>query len=163
MRNCQICFIPRHTWRYQMEERTRTLLYIYRNCNLRWIELSGWKGSVTYGLGADISLPPCPTSFGRKVSETRLTKATHGPKSRGRSFGTTLWHQVQRYCCLVVSFAHAQFPSNSSTYHIRGNEINCLRSSDQVNTSSRAGLLNMRADQSFSWLIWTSILKSSIF
>ena len=24
-----------------------------------WIELSGWKGSVTYGLGADLSLPQC--------------------------------------------------------------------------------------------------------
>ena len=83
-----------------------------------------------------------------------LTKATHGPKSRGKLFGTTLWHQVQRYRCLVALFAHAQFPFNSSSYHIRGNEINYLRSSDQVNTSfTRAGLLNMRADQSFSWLI----------
>ena len=42
------------------------------------------------------------------VSEPWLTKSTHGPKSRGKSFGTTLWHHVQRYCCLGVLFAHAQ-------------------------------------------------------
>ena len=61
-----------------------------------------------------------------------LTKATHGPKSRGKSFGTTLWHHVQRYCCLGVLFAHAQVPSNSRSYHIRGNEMNCLGSSEFV-------------------------------
>ena len=33
-----------------------------------------------------------------------------------------------RYCCLGVLFAHAQVPSNSSSYHIRGNEMNCVRS-----------------------------------
>ena len=51
-------------------------------------------------------------------------KATHGPKSRGKSFGTTLWHHVQRYCCLGVLFAHAQVSSNSSWYHICANEVN---------------------------------------
>ena len=51
-------------------------------------------------------------------------KATHGPKSRGKSFGTTLWHHVQRYCCFGVLFAHAQVSSNSSWYHICANEVN---------------------------------------
>ena len=35
-------------------------------------ELGGRKGSVLYGLGADISLPPCQIG-GRLVSETQLT------------------------------------------------------------------------------------------
>ena len=40
-----------------MEELIGTLLYIYRNCFMLEIDPSGWKGSVPYGLGADISLP----------------------------------------------------------------------------------------------------------
>ena len=44
------------------------------------------KGSVTYGLGADISLPPCLSERPGiwKLSLLRL-KATSGPKSRGAS------------------------------------------------------------------------------
>ena len=81
---------------------------------------------------------------------------THGPKSRGKSFGTTLWHHVQRYCCLGVLFAHAQVPSNSSSYHIRGNGMNWVGSSEYMtvcSSSTRASFLNIRADQSPSWLI----------
>ena len=37
-------------------------------------------------------------------------KATSRPKSQGASFGTTLWHHVQRYCCFGILFAHAQLP-----------------------------------------------------
>ena len=47
----------------------------------------------------------------RQVSEPWLTKAITGPKSRGTSFGTALWHHVQRYCFNRISFAHAQLPS----------------------------------------------------
>ena len=70
-----------------------------------------------------------PTYLSLPVGDDRYLnlssqKATHGPKSRGKSFGTTLWHHVQRYCCLDVLFAHAQVPSNSSSYHIRRNEMN---------------------------------------
>ena len=32
---------------------------VYRNWYYIWVELSGWMGSVSYGLGADLSLPPC--------------------------------------------------------------------------------------------------------
>ena len=84
-----------------------------------------------------------------------LTKATSGPKFRGASFGTTLWHHVQRYCCLGVLFAHAQIPSNSSSYHIRGNEMNCVGSSEYMavfTSFTRASFLNMGADQSSIWL-----------
>ena len=90
---------------------------------------------------------------------------THGPKSRGKSFGTTLWHHVQRYCCLGVLFAHAQVPSYSSSYHIRGNEMNCVGSSVYMTvftSFSRASFLNMRTDQSSSYLIRTSFPNSTI-
>ena len=92
-------------------------------------------------------------------------KATHGLKSRGKSFGTTLWHHVQRYCCLGVLFAHAQVSFNSSSYHIRGNEINLIWSSAYISvftSFTRASFLDMRADQSPSWLIRTSFPKSTI-
>ena len=46
--------LERTTWRKELE-----CFCIYRNCYQLYIELSGRKGSVTYGLGADISLPPC--------------------------------------------------------------------------------------------------------
>ena len=49
-------------------------------------------------------------------------KATSGPKSRGASFGTTLWHRVQRYCCLLILFAHAHVPESLVSYHIRGKQ-----------------------------------------
>ena len=45
--------LKRTTWRKKLECRC-----IYRNRYQLLIELSGRKGSVTYGLGADISLPP---------------------------------------------------------------------------------------------------------
>ena len=41
-------------------------------------------------------------------------------------FAPVVWHHVQRYCCLGVLFAHAQVSSNSSSYHIRGNQMNCV-------------------------------------
>ena len=46
-------------WAYHMEKISRKLFYIYGNWYYVWVELSGWMGSVSYGLGADISLPPC--------------------------------------------------------------------------------------------------------
>ena len=82
-------------------------------------------GSVTNGLGADLSLPSLPVGDDWYLN-LGSQKRPPGPKSRGASFGTTLWHHVQRYCCLGVLFAHAQIPSNPSSYHIRGNEVNCV-------------------------------------
>ena len=77
----------------------------------------------------------------------------------GRNLGTTLWHHVQRYCCLGVLFAHAQVPSKYKSYHIRGSGINCLGSSEYITvftSFTRASFVNMRADQSSSWLIRTT-------
>ena len=47
-----------HLYVPYMEETTGALRSINRNYWLSEIEPSGRKGSVTYGLGADISLPP---------------------------------------------------------------------------------------------------------
>ena len=93
-RNCLTFTVTGHTYRYQMEEITRALLHIHRNCYYLRFELSEWKGSVTHGLGADISLPHCLATGIWNLAP----KATSGPKSRGPSFGTTLWRHVQRYC-----------------------------------------------------------------
>lgn len=43
---------------------------------------------------------------------TELTKAMTGLKYWGTSFGTTLWHRVQRYCAISVLFTYAQLPLN---------------------------------------------------
>ena len=113
-----------------MEKISRRLFYIYRSWYFLWIELSGWMGSVSYGLGADLSLPPC-------LSVTiGIWTLAHKSDPRAEISGeivwyTTLWHDVHRYCYLGVLFAHAQIPSNSSSYHIRGNEMNLV---GQVNT-----------------------------
>ena len=96
MRNCHI----QTFCTYQMEEITGTLLYIYRNCLMLVIDSSGWKGYVPYGLGADISLPPCLATGIWNLGP----KATSGPKSRGASFGTKLWRHVQRYCAQFLAF-----------------------------------------------------------
>ena len=114
MRNCQIPTVPRQPLTYRLEEITGTLWNIYWNDSLLNIELSRWKGSVTYGLGADISLPQCLATGIWSLAP----KATSGPKSRGTSFGTTLWRHVQRYCaqfpcfmqimCFGCSFSHGR-------------------------------------------------------
>ena len=57
-------------------------------------EPSGRRGSVTCGLGADISLPHfLATGIWNLVS-----KAITGSKSQGTSFGTMLWRHVRSYC-----------------------------------------------------------------
>ena len=52
-------FQDTRTWMYHKEEIIRTLCYMNRNWSLIRVGLSGWKESVTCGLGADISLPQC--------------------------------------------------------------------------------------------------------
>ena len=54
-----ICPTLLQTWAYHMEKLSRRVFYIYGNWYFLWVELSGWMGSVSYGLRADLSLPPC--------------------------------------------------------------------------------------------------------
>ena len=76
------------------------VLYIYWICFMLQIDPSGWKGSVSNGLGTGISLPHCLATGIWNLAP----KATAGPKSRGTSFGTTLWRHVQRYCAQFLLF-----------------------------------------------------------
>ena len=102
MRNFWIPTIPWYTFTYHLEEVTGNLWHIYGNDAILGIEPSGWKGFVTCGLGVDtslLSLTPAATGIW-----TSLAKATSGPKSRGASFGTTLWRHVQRYCSHFLLF-----------------------------------------------------------
>ena len=80
---------------------------------------------------------------GRNLGEHRSVRRS-GTMSRGTV--------VLLFCC-----AHAQVPSNSSSYHICGNEMNCV-----LTSFTGASFLNMRADQLSSWLIRTSFPKSTI-
>ena len=96
--HAQLSYI--HTCASHMEEISGKFLHIYGSCFMLEIDPSGWKGSVPYGLGADISLPHClATGIWNLVP-----KATSGPKSRGASFGTKLWRHVQRYCAQFLAF-----------------------------------------------------------
>ena len=125
MRNCHI---HTHTSPYHMAEITGTLWHLYRNIPVFIIDPSGRKGSVSFGLETDISLPHClATGIWNLVP-----KATSGPKSRGPSFGTTLWRHVQRYCAqFLVSMVIYGNPLlrifclrvNGSSYYSRYNKI----------------------------------------
>ena len=96
--HAQLSYI--HTCASHMEEISGKFLHIYWSCFMLEIDPSGWKGSVPYGLGADISLRHClATGIWNLVP-----RATSGPKSRGASFGTKLWRHVQRYCAHSLVF-----------------------------------------------------------
>ena len=125
-------------------------------------------GSVSYGLGANLSIslslsssvPVClPVDDDRYLNLGSQKRPTG--RNLGGSLGTTLWHHVQRYCCLGVSFVHAQVRSNCSSYHIRGNEMNCVGSSEYT-SFTRASFLN-DADKTFSLLIRTFFSKNRSF
>ena len=84
-----------------------------------WTELCGWKGFVSYDLGADISLPPCQIG-GRLVYET-AAHSISDPRaeisgtlvmvrySSATSRGTTYWFQYFSFSCVPsISFVNAQ-------------------------------------------------------
>ena len=127
MRNFWIPTVPWYTFTYHLEEVTGNLWHIYGNDAKLQIEPSGWKGFVTYGLGADTSLPPCLATG----IWTLVPKATSEPKYRGASFGTTLWRHVQWYCshfllfmqmmCSEYYFLHSRkFPKTNLSHSSEG-------------------------------------------
>ena len=94
-------------------------------------------------------------------SQKRPTGRNLGGNRSVRRSGTTSRGTVVLVFCLRMRSSL----SNSSSYHIRVNEINCIRSSEYMKvfrSFTRASFLNMRADQSSSWLIRTSFPKSTI-
>ena len=82
--NCHIFKFVLPTWKKQ---RINSSIYIYRSCFMLHIDLSGSNGSVSNGLGANISPPHCPATGIWYLA----SKRTSGTKSRGASFGRTLW------------------------------------------------------------------------
>ena len=81
---------------------------------------------------------------GRNLGGNRLVR-----RSGATSRGTVV---------LVFCSRMRRFPLNSCSYHIRGNEMNCIESSEYLTAFAsviRARFLSMRADQSSSWLIRT--------
>ena len=88
VRNCKICSTIVHTWAYHMEKISRRLFYIYRNWYYLRVELSGWMGFVSYGLGADLSLPPC-------LSVTiGIWTLTHKSDLRAEISGSIVWYDA---------------------------------------------------------------------
>ena len=53
-----------------------------------WIELSGWKGSVIYGLGADLSLPQCLSVT------TGIWTLAHKSDLRAEISGSIVWYEA---------------------------------------------------------------------
>ena len=87
------------------------------------------------------------------VDDDRYLNLSSQKRPTGRNLGGIVRHHVQKYCSLGVLFAHAQFPSNSSSYHIRGDEMNWIGSSEYMalfTSFTCASFLNMQADQSSS-------------
>ena len=108
-----------------MEEITGKFLHIYRSFYLLQIDPSGWKGSVSNGLGADISLPHCLATGIWNLAP----KATSGPKSRGASFGTTLWRHVQRYCAqfLLLMVIYGNLVLCGYNWNLQKPSLSCPR------------------------------------
>ena len=84
-------------------------------------------GFVSYGIGADISLPHCHT--GKKVAiwkERRangVQKRSHGPKSRDDSFGTKLrrhgiFQTFRQRMPKCLAFRYVPFPQEERTQWI---------------------------------------------
>ena len=106
------------------------------------------------------SLPVGDDRYLNLSSQKRPTGLNLGENRLVRRSGTT-----SRGTVVLVLFAHAQNPSYSIYCHIRGNEMNCLWSSEYVTVFTlftRATFLNMRVDRSSSLLIRTSFPKSTI-
>ena len=108
------------------------------------------------------SLPVGDDRYLNLSSQKRPTGRNLGGNRSVRRSGSTSRGTV----VLIFWFPHAQVPSNSSSYHICGNEMNWVRSSEYIivfTSFTRASFVNMRLDQSSSWLITTSFPKSTIF
>ena len=157
------CSILVYNWAYHMDKISRRLFYKYRNWYHVWVELSGWTGSVSHGLGADLSLPPC-------LSVTiGIWTLAHKSDPRAEISGEIVRYdalaprpEVLLSWCFVCACAG---PSYCSSYHIRGNKMNCIGSSEYMTvftSFTRASFLNMWADQSPSLLIRTSFPKLTI-
>ena len=148
-----------------MEKISRKLFYIYRN----WYYLMSraeWMNGIcliwSRGRLISPSLPVGDDRYLNLSSQKRPTGRNLGGNRLVRRSGTTSRGTVVLVFCLRMR----RFPPTVVLYHIRGNEMNCLLGSREYMTVfssfTRASFLNMRADQSSSWLIRASFPKSTI-
>ena len=115
-------------------------------------------GSVSYGLLISPSLPVGDDRYLNLSSQKRPTGRNLGGNRSVRRSGTTSRGTVVLVFCLRMR----RFPLTLVNYHIRGNDMNCVGSSDymaEFTSFTRASFLNMRADRSSSCLIRTSFPK----
>ena len=120
-----------------------------------------WMNGIclTWSRGRLIS-PSLPVGDDRYLSlssEKRPTGRNLGGNRLVRRSGTTSRGTVVLVFCLRMR----RFPKYKS-YHIRGNEMNRLGLSEYITvftSFTRASFINMRADQSSSWLMRTSFPK----
>ena len=97
------------------------------------------------------SLPVGDDRYLNLSSQKRPTDRNLGGNRLVRRSGTTSRGTVVLVFCLRMR----RLP-NSSSYHIRGNEMNFVGTSEYMTvftSFTRASFLNVRADQSSSWLI----------
>ena len=110
-----------------MEVIIRMLLYILELLpDINWAE---WTKGICHVWSRGRHFPP-------SLPGHRYLKLGSGPKSRGASFGKTLWHHVQRYCCLGILFGHAQFPRTEVPTIFMGRNI-CVRSTKNLTPRTR--------------------------
>ena len=103
------------------------------------------------------SLPVGDDRYLNLSSQKRPTGRNLGGNRLVRRSGTTSRGTVVLVFCLRMR----RFPPISYhipiSYHVRGNEMNCLVGSSEYMTVfssfTRASFLNMRADQSSSWMV----------
>ena len=108
------------------------------------------------------SLPVGDDRYLNLSSQKRPTGRNLGGNRLVRRSGTTSRGTVVLVFCLRMR----RFRSNSSSYHIRANEMNWVGSSEYMTvftSFTRASFLNMRMDQSSSWLIRTEFTKIDHF
>ena len=137
--------MSRRTSKYKMEGKTRTLSYILEIATK--CELSEWKGSVTYGLGADISLLHC--------LETGIWNLAHKSDHRAEIFGE---HRSARRsgtasrgtALLVLSLRMRSFPKTEFDSICVGKSIRLF--SIKYTAFTRPRLFNIWIRLSICWL-----------
>ena len=143
------------TWSYQMDEISRTLIYIYRNCNYLGIELSGWKGSVTRGLGADISLPPCLA--------TGIWSLTHKSDLQAEISGSIVWYDAlapRPEVLLLWHFVGACAATLELKSHIRGENIHIGLTKCNTRWCHLLGRVSSTSSRGAAHLLFTLRMRS---
>ena len=131
-----------------MEKISRRLFYIYRNWYYLLVELMWMNGICLIWSRGRLISPSLP------VGDDRYLNLSSQKRPTGRNLGGNRSDdalaprpEVLLSWCFICTCA--------GSHHIRANEMNCVGSSEYITrftSFTRASFLNMRADQSSSWL-----------